>query len=157
MSDICTPPCTFPPDLSLGGLVSVVHRMHAIYLNARGISPGQIPFLLTVSKMPGVTQDDLVASFRIDKGTVARAVRRMEKNGLISRTPDTGDRRKVRLFLTAGGEALVPRIFAVDRAWEDALFAGFSDAERANVHAALRMLAERSHEIARGGEDDARA
>jgi len=154
MTDPRTPPRTLPPDIPLGGLVSVINRMHTIYMNARAVMPGQVPFFLKISKIPGVTQDDLAVHFRIDKGTVARAVRRMEENGMLVRTPDPENRRRARLHLTAAGEAVIPAIVAADREWEDALLSGLSEEERKNVRATIRMLAERSHGIARSGEDD---
>ncbi|MDK2974330.1 MAG: hypothetical protein PWP08_701 [Methanofollis sp.] len=153
MPDERTSHHALPPDIPLGGLISMIHRMHGISMNTRAILPGQFPFILTLSKRPGITQDDLAAHFSIDKGTVARAVRRMEENGLLTRTPDPENRRRFRLFLTEEGEALVPKILAADREWEDALLSGLSGEERGEVLATIRMLAERSHDIARSREE----
>ncbi|MDE4907718.1 MarR family transcriptional regulator [Methanogenium marinum] len=152
------PHYTIPDDIPLAGLISIVHRMYSIHMDGQAIAPGlktgQIPFFMRISREPGITQDDLAAYYIIDKGTVARAARRMEEHGLITRTPDPDNRRKLRLFLTARGEAAVPRVFATDRDWDKRVLSGLSEEERRNLHAIFQKMAVQSRDIARGDADN---
>ena len=78
----------------------------------------------------------------------------MEENGLITRTPDPDNRRKLRLFLTARGKAAVPRVFATERDWDDRVLFGLSEEERHNLHAIFRRMAMQSRDIARKDRDN---
>lgn len=148
-----------PDDIPLAGLISIIYRMRNIYTDAQEIAPGlttgQIPFIMQISREPGTTQDDLAAHSIYDKGTVARATRKLEENGLLTRTPDPDNRRKLRLFLTPEGEAVVPWVLAIDREWEDILLSGISEDDRRTLCQILHRMAVRSRDTVRkdGGDD----
>ena len=129
--------------------------MHSIFIDTQAIAPGlttgQIPFFMQISRNPGITQDELTSHNICDKATVARAVRKLEENSYLTRTPDPENRRKLRLSLTAEGEAIVPRVFAADRGWEDAVLSGLSETERRSMYAYCHRMAEQSRNIARTG------
>lgn len=148
-------PDPIPDDIPLAGLISIAHRMYSIFIDTQAIAPGlttgQIPFFMQISLNPGITQDELASHNICDKGTVARAVRKLEENGYLTRTPDPENRRKLRLSLTTEGEAVVPQVFAADREWEDAVLSGLSDTERRTMYAYCHRMAEQSRNIARTG------
>ncbi|MDD4255360.1 MAG: MarR family transcriptional regulator [Methanofollis sp.] len=141
----------------LGALVSIIHRTHHIVIDERmkrfGLSSGQLFTLLHLAHEQGITQDTLVRRFRVDKGTVARAVRRLEDAGYINRTIDPDDRRAVQIFLTDRGEEIVPEIIRIDREWEEEVFAGLTDEERRQAEALLRKIAHNSLRLAQTGGD----
>jgi DNA-binding MarR family transcriptional regulator len=141
----------------LGALVSVIHRTHHIFIDEQmkrfGLSSGQLFTLIHLAHEQGITQDTLVRRFRVDKGTVARAVRRLEDAGYISRTVDHENRRAVRIFLTEKGEDIVPEIIRIDREWEEAVFAGLADEERRQAEAILRTIAHNSLRLAQTDGD----
>lgn len=149
---------SLPPDTPLAVSVSIIHRLHAIYLNRVlkqiNLTAGQVPFLFQIAHSPGITQDEIAATAHIDKGTVARAVKKLEDGGFISRTPDALDRRRYYLSLTERGEAAIPLITATDRAWEDLITSGLSGGERSQLYVGIRRLAANSIETIRvcGGE-----
>jgi len=145
-----------PQGMPLAGLVSVIHRMYGIYVNSNKpseeLTAGQFPFIMRLSSEPGRTQDELAECFLIDKGTVARAVRKLEDNGIITRRQDPENRRKYHLYLTEKGRRIVPEIMALDRRWEEELLFGFSTEEKEHITGAFRILAEKSHKYARSHE-----
>ncbi len=147
-----------PNDIPLAGLISIIYRMRNIYTDiqekAPGLTTGQIPFIMQISREPGTTQDDLAAHSIYDKGTVARAARKLEENGLLTRTPDPDNRRKLRLSLTPEGEAIVPWVLAIDREWESILLSGISEDDRRNLYLILHRMAVRSRDAVRKGGDD---
>lgn len=73
-------------DIPLGGLFSIIYRSRNIYLNKSidmaGLSYGQFFALLTLSKEEDITQERIAEIFYLDKGTVARAVRKLEDSGM---------------------------------------------------------------------------
>ncbi|WP_298670048.1 MarR family winged helix-turn-helix transcriptional regulator [uncultured Methanofollis sp.] len=141
----------------LGALVSIIHRTHHIVIDERmkrfGLSSGQLFTLLHLAHEQGITQETLVRRFRVDRGTVARAVRKLEDAGYISRTVDPDDRRAVRIFLTDRGEEIIPEIVRIDREWEEEVFAGLTDEERTQAERTLVTIAQNSLRLAETGGD----
>lgn len=72
-------------------------------------------------------------------GTTKR-LDRLERAGLIARTPDPGDRRGILITLTAAGRERIDAITAAHLDNERALLAGLSDAERGRLADLLRAL-----------------
>ncbi len=58
------------------------------------------------ARNPGATLRDLVEHSRQDKGQLARLIKSLREHGLLKGQSDEGDRRTVRLHLTAEGEAV---------------------------------------------------
>lgn len=135
----------------LGALVSVIHRTHHIIIDERmkryGLSSGQLFTLLHLAHQQGITQETLARCFHVDKGTVARAVRKLEDTGYIRRTTDPDDRRALRIFLTEKGEAILPEIVRIDREWEEEICAGLTDEEQRTVFTLLRTIARNSLDL----------
>lgn len=76
-----------------------------------------------------------------------RIVMRLEARGLIMREPDPGDRRAVRLHLTAEGRRVAHRLLAARRAALEPLLTPLSERESAALARLLeRLLADATHD-----------
>lgn len=73
---------------------------------AHALAPMEARLLQQLAHHPDWTQGDLVAHSRRDKAQVTRLIQQLEARGLLQREPDAQDRRKLRLQLTAAGQAL---------------------------------------------------
>jgi DNA-binding MarR family transcriptional regulator len=60
---------------------------------------------------------------------MSQAVNVLVARGLVTRTPDTSDRRHIQLDLTPAGNALLDAIFNDTREWMKGIFATLSDEE----------------------------
>ncbi|OPY48093.1 MAG: DNA-binding transcriptional repressor MarR [Methanoregulaceae archaeon PtaU1.Bin222] len=105
-----------------------------MFLNDRlrplGLSAGQFPVLMLLAREQNITQETLVRHYHLDKGTIARAVKKLENSGYIRRITDPGNRRAVRLFLTKKGEQALPALHGINRAWESLAFSGLTAQEK---------------------------
>ncbi|MBI5458625.1 MarR family winged helix-turn-helix transcriptional regulator [Methanobacterium sp.] len=135
-------------DIPFRGIVSIVVRNHFIFMNRElkhlELTEGQVPCLMVLSKKSGITQDDLAKMFHIDKGTIARAIRKLEEKGMVNKVQDPVNRRRYLLSLTGKGKEVVPVILRAEKKWEDILFKGFSDEERSFMIEGMNRLAENS-------------
>jgi MarR family transcriptional regulator, temperature-dependent positive regulator of motility len=136
---------SLPSDMPLGAYVSILNKTHLIIINERlkhlGVSSGQLPVMMYLMRKQNVMQEALVRHFHIDKGSIARSVKKLEDTGFIRRITDPDNRRAVRLFLTEKGEQVAPEIMRIDREWEELSYAGLSDDEREQFSALiLRIL-----------------
>jgi len=145
-------------DIPLGALISLLHRYHFVALNTRlkplGLTAGQFPILLFLSKREGIPQETLARHFHFDKATIARAVRRLEDDGFLCRKADPGNRRAYGLFLTEKGRQILPDILRTDSRWEEELLAVLPENARSVFLGNLRTIAEQSTYIAGCVHDD---
>jgi MarR family transcriptional regulator, transcriptional regulator for hemolysin len=118
---------------SPGHLVSLAARGFARLAEARlkpmGLGVGHLPVLVALRAGEASTQRDLARFARIEQPPMAQMLARMERDGLIRRTPDPNDGRSRRVFLTDAALARLPE--AIDVLFQgnrDAL-EGFSEAE----------------------------
>jgi MarR family transcriptional regulator, temperature-dependent positive regulator of motility len=160
-----TPPCILvhmkpclPDDVPFGAVVSLVNRSRYVFLNDRllplGLSAGQFPVLMLLAKEQNIMQDRLVRHYHLDKGTIARAVKKLEDAGYIRRITDPVNRRAVRLFLTRKGEHAIPHLQAINRDWEDRIGSALSEEEAGTLRMLMRHVAGNSCAIlAKDGED----
>jgi len=117
-------PRAFAIEESLGYLINRAARAFAARL-AKELRPfdvgiGQWAVLLHLWANDGLTQAQLARRVAIEQPTMVRTIDRMERDGLVSRTPDPDDRRASRITLTDRGWALrddlVPLAHEVNRA-----------------------------------------
>lgn len=89
---------------SVGYQVNHLGRLLAQALRLRlapyGVVPGQFGQLLALYEQEGMTQNELCAEVRIDQSTMAHTLKRMDRDGLVERTPDPADRRRSLVTLT---------------------------------------------------------
>jgi DNA-binding MarR family transcriptional regulator len=137
-------------DIPLGVFISIIHRTHFMHLNNEmkdlGLTAGQFPFLMHLSHKEGITQDDLAVHLHIDKGTVARALKKLEDNKFICRKINPQNRRSNLLFLTEKGRSIIPQIQRIDKEWEESVCSKFSDNEFNDLVNVLQTLAMKSLE-----------
>jgi DNA-binding MarR family transcriptional regulator len=137
-------------DVPFGAVISIISRERFIFLNERlrplGLTSGQFPVLMRLSHEENIIQETLVRHYLLDKGTIARAVRKLETSGYIRRIVDPDNRRAVRIFLTENGSAIIPVLKAIDREWDDRVNQGLSPRERAQAESLMRRIAQNSHQ-----------
>jgi len=87
------------------------------------------------------TPTNLAADEGLRSSNLAAALRELDKRGLITRTPDTKDQRKVRIGLTAEGRTLLVESRARREKWlATAIEACLTKEERAILFAAGGLL-----------------
>ena len=127
-----------------GHLISLAARGFARLSEARlkplGFGVGHLPVLVALRHGRASTQRDLARFARIEQPPMAQMLARMERDGLVRRTPDPADGRSSRVALTKAAEARLPRaVAALVRGNREAL-GGFTDAEAAQFVALLTRL-----------------
>src|SRR6266853_6476742 len=65
-----------------------------------GVSPEQVAVLVAIKYTPGIGVRELAARERVTPPALSNHIDRLERDGLVSRTPDTSDRRRGGLTLT---------------------------------------------------------
>lgn len=95
-----------------GHLISLAARGFARLSEARlkplGFGVGHLPVLVALRDGQAGTQRDLARFAKVEQPPMAQMLARMERDGLIQRTPDPTDGRSSRITLTKVAEARMP-------------------------------------------------
>jgi len=123
-----------PRSESIGYWLSAIHRHTMIYLDREtvplNIGSGQAMFLAHLYHRDGVSQEELSRELKFDKATTARAISKLEKEGLVRRNRDPGDRRAYRVSLTGRGRDAGDELRVILRGWTETLARGLTARER---------------------------
>ena len=109
-------------------------------VKALGFNIGQLPVLYLLRNGAQMSQKDLAKFAKIEQPSMAQMLARMERDGLIRRTPDPADGRSSLVTLT---ELAVERLPAARQALEEGranMLAGFSDDEVNSLVHLMRRL-----------------
>jgi DNA-binding MarR family transcriptional regulator len=103
------------------------------------VSSVQYAALAVLERMPGASQSELGAELDLDRSTIADIVARLERRGVVERSPHASDRRRYSLRLTANGQDELRRL----RPLVAEANATLTEALGADELAMLRMLLKR--------------
>jgi len=138
---------------SPGHLISLAARGFARLSEARlkpmGFGVGHLPVLVALEDGQATSQRDLARFARIEQPSMAQMLARMERDGLISRTPDPVDKRSSRVVLTQDARARLPQACAVLFDGNSAALAGFTEHESTQLVTLLTRLIDNLDHIAR--------
>ncbi|MGD0715496.1 MAG: MarR family transcriptional regulator [Gaiellaceae bacterium] len=105
-----------------------------------GVSPEQVSLLVAIRYKPGLGVRELAARERISPPAMTKHVDRLERNGLVARTPSPADRRRVGLALTEEGQRVLRRVRSRRTAWLATRLRGLTPDELAALAAAVEPL-----------------
>ncbi|MEH6808431.1 MAG: MarR family transcriptional regulator [Hyphomonas oceanitis] len=116
-----------------GHLISLAARGFARLSEARlkplGFGVGHLPVLVALQHGRASTQRDLARFARVEQPPMAQMLARMERDGLIRRTPDPADGRSSLITLTEGAEERLPDAVAVLLQGNDDVLRDFTEEE----------------------------
>jgi len=95
-----------------------------------GFSPGQFPVLVELWNNDGLTQREILDRLDIEQATLANTLARMERDGLILRSPHPTDKRATQNFLTEKGRSIETEALLAAEAADQSLFKGFRRFEK---------------------------
>ena len=113
---------------------------------AGGASPEHVSLLVAVKYSPGIGVRELAERERISAAAMSKHVDRLERDGLVTRTPSEQDRRRVGLELTDEGQRILRRVRSRRTAWLVSRLGELSPKELAAVEAAVGPLARMLHD-----------
>jgi len=106
------------------------------------ITPRQFGALLILRQQGPLTLTELALCISVDRSTLTEMVRRMSRDGLITRSGNGQDRRSAVVALTTEGEAALARLTPGAAAVQDVLLAQLSSADRRQLLRWMKLIAE---------------
>ncbi|MBF8983603.1 MarR family transcriptional regulator [Lutibacter sp. B2] len=118
------------------------------------ISRGQHIFLVALFKNNGINQEELSNNIKIDKGTTARAIKKLEEEGYVVREIDPADKRAYKLYVTEKALEIKPKFIEVLSSWTDILSDGFTEEEKEITLKLLKKMAQNATKITKINDID---
>ncbi len=107
---------------------------------AVGVSPEQVSLLVAIKYAPGIGVGELAAQERVSAPAMSNHVDRLERDGLVTRTPSADDKRRVGLRLTSEGQRVLRRVRSRRTAWLASRLGRLGPDELAAIEAAVEPL-----------------
>lgn len=104
------------------------------------IGHGQHQYLLTLYHHNGISQEELSKKLGFDKGTTARAVKKLVDNGYIIREVDENDKRAFKLHITEKAKEYKIELFKIVDEWEATLLENISEEHRQVIRNAMMTM-----------------
>ena len=103
--------------------------------------------MATLGRYPGIAASEVANRTAMDKVRVSRAIGRLKDAGRVTRTVDSGDRRRSALHLTAKGQAIYREIVPLAEAYEVNLIDALNAEEIEWLDRILNRLQTRAQEL----------
>ncbi|HWK70377.1 MAG TPA: MarR family transcriptional regulator [Burkholderiaceae bacterium] len=127
-----------------GHLISLAARGFARLSESRlkplGFGVGQLPVLVALKDGSASTQRDLARFAKIEQPPMAQMLARMERDGLIERTPNPEDGRSSRIMLTKAAQERMPHAIMTLFQGNREAMTGFTQAEETQLVDLLKRL-----------------
>lgn len=114
--------------------LSVTDRFYKIYLDKQlapfGINNSQYMFLIKICRSPGILQDSLMDMFYVHPSNIVRTIAALEKQGMLTRSPNDKDKRTCKLYPTDRALSVIDKVEAVCKKTESLLLQGITDSDQ---------------------------
>lgn len=119
---------------SLTKLTNNIYRCTQVYVDKKlekyQLSIGTYPYLLALSKAPGISQNEISRELNVDKAMSARTIKKLIELGYIRKEENKQDIRAYRLFITESAEKILPDIIMILDEWIEILLEGNSQEQK---------------------------
>lgn len=106
---------------NIGKYISQLHRKGNVFINRElskyDLSVGQFMFLLDLYIKDGKNQEEISDNLKIDKGTTARAIKKLEEQGFVIRIKNENDKRSNKIYLTDKAKDIKENVFDILDNW----------------------------------------
>lgn len=108
--------------------VNYIHIIHREYLinNYENLTPVDVTYLMNIFYNSNCSQRDLSELFFVSESNVTQIIKKLEKNGFITRTPDEKNKSRKILNLTNEGKIIVFKLIKEMYEWEGDFFKDYS-------------------------------
>ena len=138
----------------VGRLISMVSKVQQIYLNHHlkdlGINSSQLHLLFEISNQSNINQEKIAKRCNINKGAVARSIKKLEDNELVVREIDEANRRQNKISLTKKGKVVLNDSIDILDKWESEVFKNFSKENKQFLNESLKKVFINAIELSSG-------
>lgn len=112
----------------------------------------QTPYLTTLYRQPGISQEEMARSLNVNKSSVARQLSVLEENGYVRREPSATDKRILMVYPTQKALEVKDRLYACYHDWNAYLTQDFTEEEQEMLSRLMVRIASRAEDYVKGGD-----
>lgn len=90
----------------IGVIARALDSISNIEFKEVDLTRGQYLYLVRICENPGIIQEKLAEMIKVDRTTTARAIKKLEKNGMIKKEQDQENRKIRHLYPTSKGKTV---------------------------------------------------
>lgn len=124
----------------IGMIARALDSISNIEFKEYDLTKGQYLYLVRICENPGIIQEKLAEMIKVDRTTAARAIQKLEMNGLIEKKDDEHNKKIKKLFPTEKGKHVFPFIKRENDHSNRVALAGFSEQEAETVFHFLQRM-----------------
>lgn len=117
-----------------------------------GLAGCQTPYLTTLYRQPGISQEEMARALNVNKSSVARQLSVLEEKGYVRRVPSYTDKRILLVHPTEKALALKERLYHCYHDWSSYLTQDFTEEEKQTLSRLMARIAARAEDYVKGGE-----
>ena len=133
---------------SIGHWLAIIYRYGNIYLDKKlaplRISAAQAKILLMLYKNETLSQVELSQILRLDRGSITRSIKKLEKIEYIKRIRDSKDNRIYHIKLTEKGRKIKPVICNIFSDWVNIILDDFSSSDREMLLSYMKKMVNKA-------------
>ncbi|MEC1667000.1 MarR family winged helix-turn-helix transcriptional regulator [Bacillus mojavensis] len=124
----------------IGMIARALDSISNIEFKEYNLTKGQYLYLVRICENPGIIQEKLAEMIKVDRTTVARAIKKLEMNGFIKKMDDDHNKKIKKLFPTEKGKDVFPVIKRENDHSNSVALAGFSEKEAETIIHLLQRI-----------------
>ena len=128
----------------IGKYISQLYRKGSVFINKEvseyGIGSGQFMFLLELYINDGKNQEEIAETLKIDKGTTARALKKLEEQGFVTRIKDENDKRSNKIYLNDKAKDVREGVLDVLNDWNKEITKSLTEEEEEKLKCYFKEL-----------------
>ena len=137
--------------IPVGKLLYMIGKGYYMYINHQieefGINTTQLHLLFEISHQSDLNQEKIATRCNINKGAVARSIKKLEDKGLVKREIDENNRRQNKISLTKEGEDILEKSVKILEHWEDEIILEKGYIEKELLQKILKDIAIKTVEL----------
>ncbi|MFP7479406.1 MarR family winged helix-turn-helix transcriptional regulator [Terribacillus saccharophilus] len=124
----------------IGMIARALDSISNIEFKEYDLAKGQYLYLVRIVENPGIIQEKLAEMIKVDRTTAARAIKKLEINGIIEKKDDEQNKKIKKLFPTEKGEHVYQFIRRENDYSDKVALAGLSDKEADTLYHLLQRV-----------------
>lgn len=124
----------------IGMIARALDSISNIEFKEVDLTRGQYLYLVRICENPGIIQEKLAEMIKVDRTTTARAIKKLESNGMIERLEDKENEKIKKLYPTKKGAEIYPFIIRENNYSNAVALNGLSDEEAKQLEYLLNKV-----------------
>ncbi|MBL4997133.1 MarR family transcriptional regulator [Enterococcus xinjiangensis] len=124
----------------IGMIARALDSISNIEFKEVDLTRGQYLYLVRICENPGIIQEKLAEMIKVDRTTTARAIKKLESNGMIERLEDKENKKIKKLYPTKKGAEIYPFIIRENNYSNAAALNGLSEEEAKQLEYLLKKV-----------------